>query len=228
MTVNAATRGRLALGIGPAHRPSVERLGLSYEHVARHVREYLSVLRPLIHEGSVQYEGTVFRVTSTLRIPGAQPCLILLSALAPLMLQAAGQLADGTITWMVGQKTLATHIVPRITAAAQAARRPAPRVALGVPVAVCDEEQAGRERANRTFQGYRCLSNYRRMLDLEGVEEPGDVAICGTEAQVERQLRAVAALGATDVLATIYPVGEDAPISVARTRTFLKSLVGTL
>lgn len=49
LTVQAATRGRFALGIGPSHQPVVENMwGLSCDRPARHVREYLSVLRPLI------------------------------------------------------------------------------------------------------------------------------------------------------------------------------------
>jgi hypothetical protein len=101
-------------------------------------------------------------------VPGARPFPILVAALAPRMLQLAGELADGTVTWMVGRKTFAGHIVPRIRAAAAAAGRPAPRLALGVPDAVCDDERAGREQADRTFAHYGRLPNYRRMLDLEG------------------------------------------------------------
>lgn len=40
------------------------------------------------------------------------------------MLRLAGELADGTVTWMTGPRTLADHIVPSITRAAQAAGAP--------------------------------------------------------------------------------------------------------
>ena len=56
---------------------------------------------------------------------------------------------------------------------------------------------------------------------------PGDIAILGNEAAVEDQLRALAAGGATDLLATIFPV-EEGPSSVARTRSLLQSLVGRI
>src|SRR5207302_2922852 len=43
LTVQAATGGRLALGIGVSHQAAVEGLwGYSYERPARHMREYLS------------------------------------------------------------------------------------------------------------------------------------------------------------------------------------------
>jgi 5,10-methylenetetrahydromethanopterin reductase len=229
LTANAAAGGRLALGIGPAHRPAVERLGLRYEGVARYVREYLAVLRPLVHDGSVDVAGDALTARSvTLRVPDARPFPILVAALAPRMLRLAGELADGTLTWMVGPRTCAGHIAPRIRRAAAAAGRPPPRLALGAPVAVCGDERAGRAQADRTFAGYGRLPNYRRTLDLEGAAGPGGVAICGPEAHVERQLRDYASLGASDLLAAIYPVGEDAAGSVARTRAFLTNLVGRI
>jgi alkanesulfonate monooxygenase SsuD/methylene tetrahydromethanopterin reductase-like flavin-dependent oxidoreductase (luciferase family) len=64
------------------------------------------------------------------------------------------------------------------------------------------------------------------MLDIEGVESPAEVAIIGDEAEVEAQLKALSSAGATDYLASIFPVGDDADGSVARTRELLKSLVG--
>ena len=229
LTANAAAGGRLALGIGPSHHLAVERLGLRYAGVARYVREYVSILRPLVHAGSVDVTGQALTARAvTLRVPGARPFPILVAALAPRMLRLAGELADGTITWMVGLRTLADHLAPTIRAAAAAAGRPPPRLALGAPVAVCGDERAGREAAAQRFAGYGRLPNYRRMLDLEGAAGPGDVAICGTEAQVEHQLRVYAGLGVDDLLASIYPVGEDAAESVARTRSFLTSLVGKI
>ena len=66
------------------------------------------------------------------------------------------------------------------------------------------------------------------MLDLEGVEGPSEVALIGKEAEVEQQLRAYADAGATDFLASIFPVGEDEEASLGRTTSLLKSLVGKI
>ena len=229
LTVQAATDGRLTLGIGLSHKPTVEgRLGLSFDRPALHMREYLSALRALVHERGVDFNGQVFQVNAALQMPGITPFPIVIAALGPRMLRIAGELAEGTVTWMVGRKTLREHIVPRIRAAANDAGRPSPRVCVGVPIAVADDTGAAYETAARAFARYRELPSYRRMLDIEGAESPADVAIVGDEAEVERQLRAYAEAGATDLLASIFPVGDDADASVSRTRALLKSLVGRL
>jgi alkanesulfonate monooxygenase SsuD/methylene tetrahydromethanopterin reductase-like flavin-dependent oxidoreductase (luciferase family) len=137
-------------------------------------------------------------------------------------------LADGTITWMVGPKTLDTHVVPRITRAAKEAGREEPRVVVGLPIAVNDDAAEARGRAARSFQVYGTLPNYQRVLNIEGAGGPADVAIVGNEAEVEKQLRGLASAGATDFLGGMFPVGDDVLASLSRTRALLKSLVGKI
>lgn len=229
LTVGAAAGGRFVLGIGPSHQPVVEQMwGLSYEKPARHMREYLSVLRPLIDEGRVSYSGNVFRVNGGLQVPDARPVPIIISALAPVMLRIAGELADGTVTWMAGRKAIETHVVPRIKKAAEDAGRPAPRVCVALPVAVTDELDKTRERAAHVFSMYGQLVNYRRVLDVEGVEGPADVGIFGTASDVEHQIRAFANAGATDLLAAVFPGSDDAESSMRETRELLKSLISSV
>ncbi len=229
MTTQAACKGRFTLGIGLSHAPVVQGMwGISYDRPAVHMREYLSVLAPLIREGRVSFSGDLFRVNQGLQIPGGQPVPLLIAALAPVMLRLAGTVADGTITWMTGPKTLETHIVPRLTKAAKEAGRPDPRVVAALPVAVTDDSAAARERAARSFAVYGTLPNYQRMLNIEGATGPADVAIVGTEKEVEQQIRAVGSAGATEFVAAEFPVGEDARASLARTRSLLRTLTGKL
>jgi F420-dependent oxidoreductase-like protein len=227
LTTQAASGGRLSLGIGLSHAPVVQGMwGMSYERPAVHMREYLSVLGPLLKEGRVSFIGEMFKVNASVSVPVSKPPQLLIAALAPLMLRMAGEMTDGTITWMVGPKTLETHIVPRITKAAESAGRPKPRVVVGLPVAVTDDVSGARERAARSFQVYGTLPNYVRMLDIEGVSGPAEVAIVGNEKEVAGQIRAIAATGATDFLAASFPVGDDNAASLARTRACVKGLIG--
>jgi len=229
LTAQVACGGRLTLGLGLSHQPMIEDvMGLSYDRPARHMREYLAVTKSLINDGRVEFEGRVFQVQAELTVKEAQPVPIVIAALAPRMLRMAGEIVDGTATWMAGVRTIGDYIVPRIQAAAQSAARPQPRVIVGLPVAVTDDPQGARNTAARVYERYGQLTNYRRLLDIEGVEGPSEVAVLGNEAQVEQQLRAFASAGATEFMASILPVGEDAEGSVARTRSLLGSLVGKL
>lgn len=227
LTTQIAANGRLTLGIGPSHKPGIEdAFGLSYDRPAKHTQEYLAVLRPLLEEGRADFDGEFFRVHADLALADALPVPLMISALAPRMLRLAGAVADGTITWMAGLRAVDSHIAPRINAAARDAGRQSPRVAVGLPVAIADDESAGREQAACLFERYGSLVNYRRILDIEEAEGPSEVAVVGDEAQVERQIRAFADAGATEFIASVFPVGADAAASVARTQALLKSLTG--
>ncbi len=227
-TVNQATNGRLTLGIGPSHKPGVERLGLQYDRPALHIREYVEILRALSTEGQVDYDGEYFKLASGIGLAEAAPYPIIIAALAPLMLRTAGAVADGTMTWMAGTTALRQHVVPRITKAASEAGRPAPRVVVGLPIAVADDATAARDTAGNLFQVYGNLENYRRVLDRGELDGPADVAVVGTENEVADQLAAYAAAGATDLGLIPYPVGDNPQASVDRTVDLLQSLVGTI
>ena len=56
-------------------------------------------------------------------------------------------------------------------------------------MAVTDRPERARDRANRLFQHYAALPSYRSMLEREGVEGPGDIAIVGSEAAVEEAIK---------------------------------------
>ena len=187
------------------------------------MREYLSVLRQLIHEGRADFSGELFRVDAAIDVPGATPLPVLVAALGPRMLGIAGELAEGTVTWMVGLKTLKTHIAPRIIAAAANAGRPNPRICVGVPIAVTDDPKAARDKASVLFRRYGELPSYKSMLDIEGAEGPEEVVVVGNEEQVEQQLHALAQAGATDLLAMSFTADVDEEASSARTRALLKS-----
>ena len=230
LTAQVAAGGRLTLGIGVSHRSTIEGwLGLPYAHPARHMEEYLSVLRPLLRESSVDFQGREFQVAGELQIPDADmvSCPVVIAALGPRMLEIAGRLSEGTVTWMTGPNTLRDHVVSLVNEAAAAAGNPAPRVCVGMPIAVTDHPNRARARADRLFQHYAVLPSYRAMLEREGVESPGDIAIVGDEAAVEDQLHQLAEVGATDLLATIFPV-DGSQTSFTRTRAFLQGMVGNV
>lgn len=222
LTAQAALGGRLTLGIGLSHQIVIEQMfGYSFDKPARHMREYLEVLLPLLREGQVSFKGETVQAQVGLSTPREHPTQVLLAALAPQMLRLAGAVADGTVLWMTGPETIASHIVPKLTKAADEAGRPAPRVVCTLPVCVTDDVDGARGRADNVFSIYGQLPSYRAMLDLEGAAGPGDVAIVGDEATVGRQIRALGDIGVTDFVAASFGEGDEA----ARTRVLLRELV---
>ncbi len=211
LTVQEATGGRLVLGIGLSHQIVIENmLGYSFEKPARHMREYLSVLMPLLDGEQVAFKGETVQCMTMgpLDVKAPRP-VVLLAALAPVMLKLAGSLTDGTVTWMTGPSTIEDHIVPRITKAADEAGRPAPRVAVALPVCVTDDVDAARATAASTFAIYGTLPSYQAMIEKEGAEGPGGVAIVGTEEDVADQIRHFADIGATDFSGSPYGSPEE-------------------
>ena len=208
LTTQAATGGRFVLGIGLSHQMAMEGvMGIPFERPVLHMREYLTVLNALVHDGTVDFKGETLRaatVIGPLQVADGSPFPILVAALAPAMVRLAGEMADGTLTWMAGARVIGDRIAPSITEAAEAAGRRAPEVGVGLPVFVTADPETARKRARRQFATYGTLPSYRRLLDEEGVDGPGDLAIIGDEEQVATQIRALEAAGATTFLGMAY------------------------
>jgi F420-dependent oxidoreductase-like protein len=222
LTVQAASGGRFVLGIGLSHQLVIENMfGLSFDKPVRHMREYLSVLMPLLHEGKASFKGETISTEVSVGVEPRVPCPVLVAALGTQMLNVAGTMADGTVTWMTGPATLAAHTVPTITAAAARAGRPAPQIATSLPVCVTNDVDAARTLAAKAFQMYGFLPSYRAMLDREGAEGPADVAIVGDEGTVEKQVRALADIGVTEFVASIFGTREERTQTRALLRTLL-------
>ena len=140
------------------------------------------------------------------------------------MLKAAGEVADGTVTWMVGRNTIANHTAPRIAKAAADAGREPPRVVVALPVCVHDDRAQATARAVQIFAGYGQLPNYRRQLDAEGIDHAGELAVVGNEDEVTAEIQAYFDAGATEVIASVYPAGDDSRGSFARSTALLQKL----
>jgi F420-dependent oxidoreductase-like protein len=211
LSVQAVAGGRLTLGIGPSHPVVIEKMyGLSYDKPASHTAEYVEVLQQCFAgTGMVDHDGDRYHVHAMLDVPGGAPVPLLVAALAPRMLELTGRLADGTITYWADERAIGDHVVPRITAAAAAAGRGAPRVVVGLPVAVVTDVDAARDRAAKLFAAYEAIPTYQRILGRGDAGSPVDVAVIGDEAHVRDRLQRFADLGATDLCASALGLDAD-------------------
>ncbi len=223
LTTSAAIGHRLTLGIGLSHEVMMAELGISFDKPIRHLREYLEILMPLLHDGRVDYAGeTLTTRAQVFRAPQA-PVQVVVAALGPQALKVTGRLADGTTLAWVGPKTIEEHIVPTLAAAAREADRPAPRVIATLPVCVTNQPDTVRELIAKNLKMYGELPSYRAMLDREGVDGPADVAIVGDAGTVRKGIERMAAAGVTDFAASEFTTSDT---ERAATRELLREFVG--
>jgi 5,10-methylenetetrahydromethanopterin reductase len=204
LTTQAASGGRLALGIGLSHQPVVENMwGYSFDKPVRYMREYLAVLNPALRGEQVQFKGEVITGVSMgpIAVRVDKPPSVLLAALGPAMLKLCREQADGTVTWMTGPATIDSHIRPGLGDAG--------RIVCALPTCLTSEPATLREQANQTFAIYGQLPSYRAMLDREGAAAPGDVAVVGDEAELSKALDRLADAGVTDFVAARLGSTED-------------------
>ena len=235
LSVQAVCEGRLAVGLGVSHHWVIdEMLGLPYERPVPTMRSYLDVLgQALAGPGPVDVENDMFRVHNPLDITDITPTPVLLAALGPRMLQLCGERTDGTILWMADERAIATHVVPNLTRAAEAANRPAPRVVAGVPVCLCgeDEIEAAVARTNRILAEAEVSPNYQKLLEHGDARSVGDILVAGSESSILKRLRGFADAGVTDISVRVVPIGENREELISsskRTRELLRSLPSSL
>lgn len=221
LTAGAACRGRFTLGIGLSHPPVIEHMfGLSYTRRARHMREYMAVLGPLLRGEPAKFSGEEYRVDLALDVPDARPVPILIAALGERMLEIAGSRAAGTILWMAGPRTIEHHIAPKLRAAAHAAGRPEPRIVAGMHIALTSNPDAVNEQVGRMLSMYARMPSYRAMLEIEGAEGPADLALVGDEKALDAGLDRLRGLGVSDFEASIVTSEDGAE---ERTLRYLES-----
>lgn len=217
-TTQAALGGRFTLGIGVSHETMMRAsLGLAYDGLVRHLREYLTVLEPLLAGRPARYAGSEYQVDVEISVESA-PVSVLVAALGPRMLSVTGELADGTITAWVGVRTIESYVVPTLHGAAAAAGRPTPRIVAILPIALTDDPGAAREALARMWSWYGTLPAFQAMFDREGATGPADVALIGDESTLDAALARMASAGVTDYVANL--IHAD-PATEARTFDYL-------
>lgn len=201
-TAQAAAHGNFSLGLGLGAR-AIERqtFGTDWSNTIQRLREYLTILRAVFDTGSVDVHGTeltaspAFPVTSA----GGTPMPVYVAAMGPKALRVTGELADGTLPYLAGPRTIGEFIVPAITKAAAEAGRPSPRIIAAVPVLLSDMD-AARTVAAKQLSFYQTIPSYRNVIAREGAASITDLAAIGTPESVVKQLRRYLDAGATDVV----------------------------
>jgi F420-dependent oxidoreductase-like protein len=217
--------GRFRLGVGPSHRPTIDGMfGLDFSSPLGNLREYLRVIKPLLQDGSVEFEGRQYRARATLESPVDVP--VMASALRSGSFELCGAEADGAISWVCPPQYLRDVALPAIAAGAKGAGREAPPLIAHVPVCVHENPDEVREAVQTQAAIYPRLRLYQRMFAAAGYPEASDatwsdamiagVVASGDEPSVERRVHGLFEMGATEVLASPILAGPDQEASLDR------------
>ena len=217
--------GRFRLGVGPSHRPMMEdTFGVDFRSPLGHLKEYVHILKSLLQEGSVDFQGQYYRARARIASPVGVP--VMASALQPKSFELCGAEADGAISWVCPASYLRDVALPAMSSGAKQAGRPVPPLVAHAPVCVHDDPDEVRA-AMREQRAYPRLPFYQRMFARAGFPEASDgtwsdamidtIALSGDEAEVSEKLDEMFSLGATEVLVSPIAAGSDKAGSLERT-----------
>jgi F420-dependent oxidoreductase-like protein len=218
--------GRFRLGLGPSHRPNVERMyGFDFRAPLGHLREYLQIVKTILHTGAIDFDGRYYHAHAQLRTPVDVP--VMASALQRKSFELCGVEADGAISWVCPGAYLRDVALPAMRAGAEKAGRPVPPLMAHAPVCVHDKPDEVREVAQQQLANYVRLPFYVQMLTAAGFPEASQgawsdrmietVLLSGDEARVADRLQELFSFGATEILVSPLAAGSDRAASLERT-----------
>ena len=202
-TAQAASHGNFSLGLGlGGHEPERQAFGTSWPNTITRLREHLTVLRSIFDTGAVDFSGDEITAQPgwPVRVAGGTPVPVYVAAMGPKALQVTGELADGTMPYLAGPRTIAEFIEPAIAKSAADARRRKPRIIAQVPAIVSDDVDAGKNFAAERLSFFETIPSYQKVIARERVAAAADLAAMGSAESVRHQLQSYLDAGATDVV----------------------------
>lgn len=218
-TAQAASHGNFSLGLGlGAHEPERLAFGATWPDPVGRLREHLTVLRSVLDTAAVNFHGEHLSAAPEwpVTVAGGTSIPVYVAAMGPKALRVTGELADGTMPYLAGPRTIAEFVAPTIGKAAAEAGRPAPRILAVVPVLVADDVDAARDEVAAELSFYEAIPSYQKVLARENATRAVELAAVGPASVVTRQLQRYVDAGATDVVLT--PVGRSDTGSLAALR----------
>ena len=221
--------GRFRLGLGPSHRPTMRAMGIQMPNPLGHLREYLRIVKSLLQEGKVDFDGEHYQAHESIAEPVDVP--VMASALQRGSFELCGAEADGAISWVCPLAYLRDTALPAMKKGADEAVRPVPPLIAHAPVCVHDNADEMRTAFREQFAMYPRLPFYRRMLISAGYPEAADMTwsdamidglvLHGNEEQTAQRIQQLLDIGASEVLLSPVLVGSDRGASLDRTLSLM-------
>ncbi len=231
--IDSLAPNRFRLGVGPSHRAGmISSFGVDFRAPIGHLREYLRILRALLHSGAVEFEGRWYSANASISAPVDVP--VMASALRPGAFETCGELADGAISWVCPHFYLRDTALPAMKRGAESAGRDAPPLIAHAPVCVTEDIDAARDGVRARlgyFPGIPFYANMFAEAGFAGTPESGwtnemldEVLIAGDEDAVAERIQEALDWGASELLATPIPAGDDPDATEDRTLRLLAEL----
>ena len=225
MVIDQLAPGRLRLGVGPSGPRVIEPIfGIPYERPTTHLREYITILRSVLQQGEVDFQGELLK--ARVRLPAPTGVKVLGSALRAKSFRLCGETADGAISWMCAREYIRDTAAPALADGARAANRERPPLVAHVPLVVSTDEAAVRAQVPLQFGFYLKVVMYQNMFRDAGYPEAAEgtfsdrlldnLVIWGDEATVRRRVAQMPSFGADEILVSIVQLASD---STATDRT---------
>ncbi len=227
--------GRFRLGLGPSHKVSIEPMfGIEHHAPLTNLREYIQVVKALLWEGQVDYDGTQYHGHGSLPGAPAPDVPVMASALRRRSFRLCGEVADGAISWVCPGQYLRDVALPEMQKGAEIGGRPVPPLVAHAPVCVHENADEVREAARAQLSNYPHSPFYQEMFAASGHPEARegawsdgmieDVVLMGDEETVAGRLHELFEWGATEVLAHPISAGGDAQGSIERSLNLLATV----
>jgi len=198
----------VSIAYGASSPAFVESLyGQPWEGPARHVEEYISIVRDLVVDGRSDYHGRFYSAVSELAQRTLPTIEIGAGVLRPAMARAVGRVGDLAVTWLAPASFLSSQLVPQLAMSGRL-----PRVVAMLPVAIRRPGVDPAAIAREAFLPHLATAHYTDMLRTAGVKvDPTDpeegvrtlvregIFAYGTPAQIRRKIDELFSAGADEV-----------------------------
>ncbi|MDP6455336.1 MAG: LLM class flavin-dependent oxidoreductase [SAR202 cluster bacterium] len=228
--------GRFRLGIGPSHKAPMESVfGADFRAPLGHLSEYIDIVKPLIQQAGIEYEGRWYSANANIGGPLNVP--VMTSALRPGAFELAGSKADGVISWVCPYFYLRDTAMPALKEGARKAGRDTPPMVVHAPLCVTEDIEAAREGVRRRLGYFPASPFYANMFVEAGFAPSPDkgwtdemldaVLISGDEDTVAARIQDIFDWGGAEILASIVPAGDEGAASERRSLELLGKLASS-
>jgi probable F420-dependent oxidoreductase len=167
------SNGRFVLGLGVSSPAITEDWhGLGRSRPLGRSRETVELLRHLLAGQRSDHHGEWVRSKGFyLRNPPTRPALIMLAAMNPMMLELAGEIADGVLLNMVPVERVGAAIEAIRRGSERVGRAELPELILELVTEVNDDEEAAMTRFAHDIAYYLAVPPYQKALAWHGFED---------------------------------------------------------